>query len=318
MANELERSKRIVIDKDFEDKINPENLKLLAKHERDMDMRGLADGTIYGYVRDLKQFLAYLVREQFNPLVLDLIDKDIEDFIYYCKKQGNNENRMLHRITSIAMFYKFLKRKKIIKEDPMEFIVRPKKGLPVVVQTYLTEVQYADMRNKLSECGDLQLQTFGMFAISTMARVTALSNTTWEQIDFENRVVEDVLEKEGKIVTLYFSEEVCELLQMLKKEREKEGVDCKYVFISKSNDEYNSMTANGLRRWAKKIGEMIGEPTLHPHDFRHSGSQLLNLAGMPIETISSLLSHSGLDVTKNHYLRENKQKMREQKDKFSI
>ena len=63
---------------------------------------------------------------------------------------------------------------------------------------------------------------------------------------------------------------------------------------------------------------MIGVPTLHPHDFRHSGSQLLMLAGMPIEEISELLSHSGLDVTKKHYLRSDTKKLQESKDKYQF
>ena len=63
---------------------------------------------------------------------------------------------------------------------------------------------------------------------------------------------------------------------------------------------------------------MIGIKTLHPHDFRHSGSQLLSLNGCPIEKISELLNHSGLDVTKAHYLRQDKKKIREEKDKYTI
>ena len=62
---------------------------------------------------------------------------------------------------------------------------------------------------------------------------------------------------------------------------------------------------------------MIGVDSLHPHDFRHSGSQLLSLTGMPIEKISELLNHSGLDVTKNHYLKQDKKKIKAEKDKYS-
>lgn len=47
MANELERSKRIIIES--EDEINKENLKLLQKYKRDMEMRELSPSTIYNY-----------------------------------------------------------------------------------------------------------------------------------------------------------------------------------------------------------------------------------------------------------------------------
>lgn len=318
LANELKRSKRIVIGEKYEEQINEKNLELYKKYKRDMEMRGLSEKSIYGYERDIMQWFSYLVKNQFNPIITDVTEEDIEEFIYYCKEQGNHENRIIRRTASISAFYKFLRRKKIIKENPMEFIARPKKGLPVTVQTFLTKEQYELMREKLQECGDLQLQTFGMFAISTMARVNAIANITWEQINFIERVVDDVLEKEGKIVTLYFSEEVSKLLQQLKQQRKDDNINCEYVFITKYEGTYDGVAVSTLNKWTRKIGEMIGVSSLHPHDFRHSGSQLLKLSGMPIEDISELLNHSGLDVTKNHYLRQDKRKMREKKDQYKI
>lgn len=319
MANEVKRSKKIIIGKDVpESQINKENMKLLKKYLRDMEMRELSSKTTYSYERDLISWFKYLLIEQYNPSILDLDEDDIEEFIYFCKTEGNNTERIRRRIASLSAFYKFLRRKRFIKENPMEFVIRPKKGLPVVVQTFLTKDQYELMKTKLKEHGDLQLYTYAIFSISTMARVNAISNITWNQIDFDNRTVDDVLEKEGKIVTLYFSQEVKETLLKLKEERDKNEIDSEYVFISKYDGKWDKVGTDTLGRWAKKIGEMIDVPTLHPHDFRHSGSQLLALSGMKIETISSLLNHSGLDVTKNHYLKEDKRKMQQEKDKYNF
>ena len=315
----IERSKPIHIGTEVtEDMINPENLKLLKKHIRDMQMRELSDKSVYSYECDLKAWFRYIYKEQFNQSVKDLTEDDIEEMIFYCKEQGNNTERIKRRMASISAFYKFLRRKKEIVENPCEFIPRPKKGLPVVVQTFLTKDQYEDIKIKLEEFGDLQLKTYVMLSLSTMARVNAVSNIAWEQIDFENRTVDDVLEKEGKIVTLFFSEEVKNLLIQLKEDREKEGIDNPYVFITKYGGVYKKAETGALGDWTKRIGTAVGVPTLHPHDWRHSGSQLLSLSGCPIETISSLLNHSGLDVTKNHYLRQDKTKMQQEKDKYSL
>lgn len=318
MANELQRSKRIVIDDKYEQQINPDNLKLLKKYKRDMEIRELSKNTIYGYERDLMQWFSYLAKEQFNPSVLNVDEEDIEEFIYWCKEEGNNTERIKRRMSSIAAFYKFLRRKKEITENPMEFIVRPKKGLPVVVQTFLTVEQVEEIRAWLEEQNDLQLTVFFEFALDTMARVNALSNIKWEQIDLDNYVVDEVLEKEGYIVTLYFNDRTRKLLEQLKKEREENGIDCDYLFMSKYNGIYDKVSNSTLNDWSKKIGDAIGVPSLHCHDFRHSGSQLRKLAGMPIETISSLLNHVGLDVTKKHYLREDKSQMSKEMKKYAI
>jgi integrase/recombinase XerC len=152
-----------------------------------------------------------------------------------------------------------------------------------------------------------------------LARVNAVSNIRWEQIDFELRTVNDVLEKEGKLVTLYFSKEVRDKLLQLQQYRQDNNIDDEgWVFITRYNQKYNKAVKGTLQQWAKRVGELIDVPTLHAHDFRHSQSQLLKLSGMPIEEISEHLNHSGLDVTKRHYLRADKKKMQEAKDKYEI
>lgn len=319
MANELARSKQLHIGQDVtDDMINPENMKLLKRYVRDMQMRELSPKSIYSYDCDIKAWFRYIYKEQYNQCIKDLTEDDIEEMIFMCKEFGNNTERIKRRLSSISAFYKFLRRKKEISENPCEFIARPKKGLPVVVQTFLTQEQYQTIKDKLKEYGDLQLRTYVQLSISTMARVNAISNIMWEQIDFENRTIDDVLEKEGKIVTLFFSEEVKELLLELKAEREKNGITVPYVFITKYGGEYKKAEVGALSEWTKKVGEMIGIPSLHSHDWRHSGAQLMSLAGCQIEIISSLLNHAGLDVTKNHYLRQDKSKMQREKDKYSL
>lgn len=319
MANELERSKRIFIgDEDLAKEINPENLILLDRYIRDMKIRELSEKTIYSYKCDIITWLKYLVKNQYNPVVSDLTEDDIEEFIFFCKEEGNHTERIKRRMSSTSAFYKFLRKKKIIKENPMEFMDRPKKGLPVTTQTFLTIHQYELMKEKLKAQSNLQLYVYAMLSISSMGRVNAISNITWEQIDFEGRTIDDVLEKEGKIVSLYFSEEVKGLLLQLQEERIKNNMDCKYVFCSTYYGILDKMTNSTLAEWARKIGEMIGVSTLHPHDFRHSGSQLLSLSGMKIETISTLLNHSGLDVTKNFYLKQDKNKIQKEKDQYNF
>lgn len=316
MGVELERSKRILIGTEVTDEmINPENLKLLQKYERDMEMRELSPKSIYSYVCDIKAWFRYLYLEQFNQCATDLTEDDIEEHIFYCKKQGNNTERIKRRMASLSAFYKFLRKKKLISENPMEFIARPKKGLPVVVQTFLTEEQVKLMREKLDENNDLQLKAFTLFALSTMARINALSNIMWKQIDFENRTVDDVLEKENKIVTLFFSKEVKDLLLQLKEQRKKDNIANDYVFLNSFN---NQATTNVLTDWTKKVGEMIGVPELHCHDFRHSGATLLKNKGMKLEEISTLLNHEGVDVTRKFYLKEDKSKIGKNKDKYEI
>lgn len=317
-------------DEDKLKNINPETMKLWKKYQMDMELRELSPRTISGYYNDLCHWWIYIYDNQGNVPITELTEDEITEFLYFCKTQGNNSRRMKRRMSSIAAFYKYLRKKKIISENPMEFIDRPKKDTDIAVQTFLTFEQVELMRSRLSEMVDsaqtitekhnaIMLRLYAFFSLSTMARVTAVSNTRWEQIDFDGRVVNDVVEKEGYIVTLYFSKEVLSYLQGLKVFRTENSIeDDGYVFIATYNGKAGAISTGSLNEWCKKIGGMIDVPTLHPHDFRHSGSQLMKLSGASIEEISELLNHSGLDVTKKHYLRQDKQKLQASRDKYGI
>lgn len=315
-----ERSKRIQFhDADKVSRINPENLKLLQKYNIDMSLRDLSPKTIYAYHNDLEHWLIYILDNQFNQKVTELTDDDITEFLYYCKQQGNNVERMKRRMASISAFYKFLRKKWLILENPMEFMDRPKKGLPITVQTFLTKEQVELMEQKLTDNGNLQLITYALFSLSTMARVNAIANIRWDQIDFDERIVKDVLEKEGKIVDLFFSEKVKRLLLALKIDRSNRHInDFGWVFFSGRNTAEQPISVGTLNEWCKTIGKMIGVETLHPHDFRHSGATLLKNAGMQLEDVSALLNHAGTDVTKKFYIKEDRSRISKLKDQFDI
>ena len=327
-----EKSKPIYLyDAEKAKLVNEETLRLWKRYEIDMTLRELSPKTIYGYRTDAMQWFIYIYENQGNECVKDLDEGDIEEFLFFCKQNGNNSRRMKRRMSTISAFYKYLRKKRLIAENPMEFIDRPKKDPDVTTQTYLTKEQVAELRRVLQENVDntvgvrakndaMMLQLYALFSLSTMARVNAVRNTRWDAIDYENRMVIGVLEKEQRVVDLMFNQEVSTLLREVKKYRvENDIYDGGYVFCSTlSKDDAQPISASTADKWCKKIGKMIGEPTLHPHDFRHSGATLLKNAGMSLEDVSSLLNHLGTDVTKKFYIKEDKTGIRKKKDEFEI
>ena len=315
-----ERSKRInLYDPEKLKNINPETLKLFQKYQVDMSIRDLSPNTIYGYITDLQQWFIYMHDNQFNLSVLEATDDDLNEYFYFRKQEGNNVNRQRRVMSSISAFYKFLRKKKLIKESPTEFLERPKQGQPIVKQTFLTVEQVNELREKLTEYGDIQLQAYIFFGLSTMARVNAMAHLKWEQVDLDERTCTDVLEKEGKVVDLYFSPEVAELLRKMKQEREEKGInDYGWVWYTPYITEEECINNGTLNDWCKKAGNMIGVPTLHDHDLRHSGSNILKELGMDVQDIAELLHHESTETTVKHYLSKNKKKIKENKDNFTF
>ena len=315
-----ERSKRVLLyDAEKAKDINPETLKLFQKYQVDMSIRDLSPNSIKQYNADLMQWFIYMHDNQFNLSVKDASDDDLEEYFFWRKQQGNNVNRQKRVMSSISAFYKFLRKKKLIKESPMEFLDRPKQGQPITVQTYLTKEEVQLMRKKLAEYGDIQLQVYAFLSLTTMGRVNAIANLKWKQLDWDERIFSDVLEKEGKIVELSFSEETKEYLQKLKQYREENNIeDYGWIFITSKVTKEKPINNGTLNDWCKKIGEMIGQPTLHPHDFRHSFATLLKREGVALEDVSIMLNHSGTDVTQKFYIKQDNSKVRKIKDSIKI
>lgn len=316
-----ERSKRICLyDEKKAKEINPETLKLFQKYQIDMSIRDLSENSIKQYNSDLMQWFIYMHDNQFNLSVLEATDDDLEEYYYFRKQQGNNVNRQKRIMASISAFYRFLRKKKYIKESPVEFIERPKQGQAITVQTYLTKEEVQLMREKLEEYGDIQLQAYAFVSLTTMGRVNAIANLKWSQIDWDERIFSDVLEKERKIVEFSFSEEAKEYLEKLVQYRKENNInDYGWVFISPYVNENTPINNGTLNMWCKKIGEMIGHPTLHCHDFRHSYANLMKSEyNVSLEDVSIMLNHSGTDVTKKHYLKIDTKKVRKIKDSIVI
>ena len=325
-----EKSPRLrLYDREKEKQINGETIKLWNKYKIDMELRGLSDKTQEAYYSDLIQWWIYVLDNQGNRSVTELDEDDITEFFYYCKKFGNNSRRLRRRMSSVAAFYKFLRKKKLIVDNPMEYIDRPTKDTDIIVQTYLTEEQIADLKTKLGDliAGDsitdlqrhqwMTMRAYALFSLSTMARVNAVRSVMWKQINFEERVASQVVEKEGYVVDLYFSKETRSVLEELKRYREERGIDDGgYLFAAKYGDGYSVPTSSTLNLWCKKIGSLIGIETLHPHDWRHSGATLLKNRGMALEDVSALLHHAGTDVTRKHYIKEDTKKLQSAKDDF--
>ena len=298
--------------------INPDNLEYVKRYKVDMSIRNLAETTIHSYEINLYQWFTYILDYQDNKSVLELTDDEITEFLYFCKQFGNNTCRMKVRISVIAAFYKFLRKKKLMQTNPVEFIEPPKKSTPVVIQTFLTTEQIALMRESLIKCGNTQLRLYATLSLSTMARASAIASLKWLQIDINNCVIHDVLEKEGKVVDLFFNDEVKQLLIETQEMRKDKIDDHGWVFYSLRTTPTKHIHVKTLNKWCTQIGEMIGVPSLHPHDFRHSGATMLRNAGMSLEDVSVLLNHESTDVTKRFYIKQDTARINDLKSRYNL
>lgn len=308
------------------EKINPKNQELIRKYFVFKNMN-LSDTSKSSYQSDFNQWLIYIMENYNNKYLLEIETDDavdmIEDFIAFCTSiLKNNERRIQRRMSSISSFYLYLRKKRKIKENPIDFLDRPRVGKGEklqIKQTFLTKEQVEEIRKGLKKISDLQLELFFEFGISTLARVNAIANVKLEQINFKTNRIDRVKEKEGYEVTLFPSERCMSLIEQWIDYRKKNNIECEYLFITKYKGQWQGVKKSTLQTsWIKKIGKIIGIEEFHVHDLRHSGSNLYFHSGMSLESVSKILNHKGTQVTQDHYLQINYDKLQDEKVQFEI
>lgn len=322
------------VTKDKLAKVDNRNIVLVKKYFSFKNMN-LSDSSKKSYESDFNQWLVFINEKYREGMIhsehiLDIVGDNIEDmvdliedYMAFCTSVlGNNERRIQRRMSSISSFFLYLRKKRKIKENPIEFLDRPKVSAgekPQIIQTFLTEGQIDKIRKGLKKMGNIQLQLYFEFSLSTMARVNAVSNVKIDQIDFNDSSVNKVLEKEGYLVDLFPSEVTFKLIKEWLNHRKENGIDSEYLFITKYGGEWKKVTKGAIQTgWIKKIGEIVDLPELHAHDLRHSGSSLLFNKGMALEEVQRLLNHKSPTTTQQHYIKEDSKKLKDSKKRFEV
>lgn len=270
----MARKYKVYATPDKIEKINPKNKEHIRRYFVTKNMN-LSDSSKKSYESDFNQWLVYIMENYDNMDIAksdveDLSDM-IEDYVAFCSTVlGNNERRIQRRLSSISSFYLYLKKKRRIESNPLDLIDRPKIGKgekPQIKQTFLTKEQVEEIRKGLKEIGDVQLELYFELSLSTMARVNALSNIRLDQIDFETNRINDVLEKEGYLVTLFPSKRARELMLQWIEKRKELGIENEYLFLAKFNGNWKKVEKVTMQSsWIKKIGKIVDLPELHAHD----------------------------------------------------
>jgi len=87
--------------------------------------RGLAPNTIESYRRDLTQYTTFLDKKGIKTIRTST-RKHITAFLMHQKDHGLSPNSISRGLVAIKVFYRFLTRERIIKEDPTSILDAPK------------------------------------------------------------------------------------------------------------------------------------------------------------------------------------------------
>lgn len=272
------------------------------------------------YTNSMKQFVEYLRRYENNCYLLNRKNSKnmvviLERYIRYCREvKGNNASTINNKITAISSFYIWAVKRGLVEVHPFRDKLDRLKVTDVEKRRksyYLNskEIVEIQVKMKLSEKYDLQDQIIFNLIIDTGCRISALHSIKMSNLDLENGIINGIVEKEQKIVEFVIFENTLNLI--------KEWLKCRkgnieYLFVTKYNGVFKQMSKSTIRDRVRKIGKLVGIDNLYPHTLRKTSINLLAEVG-GIELASEFANHSGIDVTKKHYIKKTTAKDRKNK-----
>lgn len=137
-----------------------------------------------------------------------------------------------------------------MKINPMENIkvlkIRKKEVEP------LNHVQVSRIREKLRQNGDTQLEVFFDILISGMPKKCSISNILWRKINWKKGYIEVELNSNERSI-IYLDKHSIDALTRLRKERKDKNIKQKWVFITRNEGHWNSISDSTIFYWVNKI-----------------------------------------------------------------
>ncbi|HSR37336.1 MAG TPA: tyrosine-type recombinase/integrase [Phnomibacter sp.] len=253
--------------------------------------------SIVAYGKDLEQFAKFL-KSQFDTQAVEEVNSGfVRSWMAIMKDEGMEARTINRKLSSLKSFFKFLRKHKVITQNPLATISGPKAGkkLPAFaseteIDRLLNDISFPDTWMGRTERLVLQL------LYQTGMRRAELLQLKESQVDAGQRVLR-ILGKGNKERLIPISAELLETVEgyMQAKRNELEVADCQVLLV---NEKGKRLTQNAVYNLVVKyLGQATSLSVRSPHVLRHTFATHLANAGADLNAIKELLGHSSLAAT---------------------
>lgn len=260
-------------------------------------------GSRVEYKRGLSEFITYL-RLEFSLNELKVEREHINAYknhLLYNKK--NAKATINKKLAVVSSYFQYLLRKRIVEENPCEFIRRFRManvGTSVAITREEVELLYSSM--PVTKLYDLQKKTMIILLFETGMRISELLSLKIGSIkrDYGDYILE-FEQKGGAIHRVILNELALSYLGKFLEELTSTGSDLsekKILFQTRSGRNINRKNfARLLSSLAKKAGLSSG---IHPHTARVSFIRQKHKENMDIYSIRKKVGHSSVRTTERY------------------
>jgi tyrosine recombinase XerC len=248
--------------------------------------KNYSKNTTRNYEKDIAQFLGYV-----GSAVVD--ETKIRQYLGFLAKKKYSRNSTIRKMIALRNFYRYLSRQGVIKSNPFEYVMNPKKEkkLPAV----LSEEEVNRLLEIIPKATllDLRDRVILEMLYSTGVRVSELCSLNMADVDFLNGEIK-VLGKGSKERIVPVGGIALELLKeyLAKVKKEYAG---SAVFINKKKGRLNPRSVETMIHKYAQAAKIEKEVT--PHTLRHSFATHLLDRGADLRSVQELLGHTSLSTT---------------------
>lgn len=256
--------------------------------------RNLSNNTVEAYIRDIKLLSIFLK----NKKPVNVIRKDIINFINHIYKENKSSRTQARILSSIKSFYNYLIFDDKINENPSIEIYSPKleKKFPIVLT--IQEIDKIIGSIDLSIENGERNRTIIECLYSCGLRVSELINLKISEINFSDEYIRIIGKGNKQRITpinnnliKYFNNYINHIRSKIKINRK--NID--YLFLNRRGTKISRVLVfNIVKEACKKAGI---KKNISPHTFRHSFATHLVEGGADLRAVQEMLGHSNITTT---------------------
>ncbi len=257
--------------------------------------RGLAVRTAVEYPADMRDFARFLGKDTTDRQLLRAGREDVSRYVQTMMgKRRYSRAAVKRRLASIRAFYRFARRKNLIRENPFDQFPGPKGGRPLPKVLSEREVSKLLAARVHPDDEFLYSRDHAMFEVMYAAglRIGELVGLNIRDVDRERRLMR-VTGKGNKQRLVLFNKTALHALNRYLGVRPNAATDA--LFLGRRNER---LTVRGVRFAFDAMKRAAGiEGAATPHTLRHSFATHLLEHGANLMVIKDLLGHESLSTT---------------------
>ncbi len=256
--------------------------------------RNYSSHTLQAYEHDLHQFLQFLQSSKLSSF--DSVKRDnLRSYVRMLLEGGAGKRTVARKIASLRSFFKFLRRKGLVRINPALTLITPKpeKRLPAYLDEMAAE-RMLELPDVATEGGRKESAILELL-YSTGMRVSEMVNLSKKDVNFENGTVR-VKGKGRKERILPFGEKASRSMKRYLGNRNlhREDPDSPLFLGARGGRIYPVAIARLVKHYIGQISEIEKKS---PHVIRHTFATHMLNRGADLRAVKELLGHESLSTT---------------------